>query len=324
MRGRAIGLGLLGLGAFALVAALLIRLLVVPAAEKLPLSEVSHPVATGTGVDWMSAHDGVQYTGETAQVKEDVVGQPDSPDASGDVAVWKVQSVMRDTANDQVISMSAYTVCLDRRTAMAVRDCASARSDHGAISGLTLNFPFGTEKKTYPVYDGTTGKAFPAAFRSVEKLHGVTVYRFEQDVPETVVEKQQVPGEWAGAPGQASVDAEFVYSSTRTYWVEPATGMILSLQEKPHIVVQGPDGTTGVTWLQGTFTAADDTVATSAHDASGNRSKIVLIGTVLPWILVGIGVVALLVGALLVSRAPGRREDDLGEPASAVPVPQVQ
>jgi hypothetical protein len=323
MRGRAIGLGLLGLGAFALVGALLIHLLVVPAAVKLPLAEESHPTAGGTGVDWFSAHDGQQFTGETATVKEDVVGQPDSPDANGDVAVWKVQSVMRDSS-DRVITMSTYTVCLDRRTAMAVSDCASARSDHGTISGLTLNFPFGTEQKTYSVYDGTAGRAFPAKFQAVQKMRGLTVYRFEQDVPETVVATQSVPGNWAGADAGTSVDADFVYSSTRTYWVEPTTGMILSLQEKPHIVVRGPDGTTGVTWLDGTFVATDEQISKAAQDASDNRSNIVMIGSVVPWVLVGVGVVALLIGALLATRTGGRREDDLGEPTTSARVPQVQ
>ena len=47
MRGRAIGLGLLGLGAFLLAAALCVRLLLEPALVKLPLDQKAELVALG-------------------------------------------------------------------------------------------------------------------------------------------------------------------------------------------------------------------------------------------------------------------------------------
>ena len=54
MRGRAIGLVLLGLGAFLLAGALAVRLFLEPALVKLPLDQTASPTAQGTDVDFFS------------------------------------------------------------------------------------------------------------------------------------------------------------------------------------------------------------------------------------------------------------------------------
>lgn len=329
MRGRTIGLGLLGLGAFALVAALLVRVLLVPALVKLPLDEVAHPAATGSSVDWFAVQDAKQFTGVDAVVNEDVVGQPQSPDANGDVAVWDFKQTISD-ASGAVVNKVAYTVCVDRKTALAISDCASARSDHGKITGITLNFPFDTEKKTYSVYDPHAGKAFPARFQGVEKLQGLSVYRFVQNVPETVVLSQEVPGAWAGVPEQDTVQALAVYKSVRTFWVEPTSGVIVSMEERPDTVLRAPDGTTGNTVLAGTFTADQKTVKDGVQRAEDSRGQIRTLRSVLPWILLAVGVVAVLVGALLVMSGAARRgrhqadqgdQGDQGDVADTAEVP---
>src|SRR4051794_18532736 len=94
MRGRAIGLGLLGLGAFALVAALLVRVLVGPALVKLPLDRGVPPVATGSQVDYLALPAGTQVDGVDAVVKQDVIGRPYAAAAGDDIAVWEFKQVI--------------------------------------------------------------------------------------------------------------------------------------------------------------------------------------------------------------------------------------
>ena len=137
-----------------------------------------------------------------------------------------------------------------------------------------MTFPIGTKKTTYPVYDSTAGKAFPARFSGVETKGGLEVYRFEQTVPETVVQSTQVPGTMAGTGTAGNVTADFVYSNSRSYWVEPTSGMIVSTEQHPKEVVRGPDGATGATLLAGTFTADASTVAEGVQRAKDSRFQI--------------------------------------------------
>src|SRR4051812_35823416 len=262
MRGRAIGLGLLGLGAFALVGALMVKLFLVPALVKLPLSQPVSLVAVDSAATYFNIGEQQQHQGEAVTARQTVTGLPAADDANSDVAVWASGTTVEDSSDELITPPVTYQVCLDRRTAAAV-DCPSAKvgDERKKITGLTLNFPFGTEKKTYDIFDGTAAKAFPARFTGTDTLQGVDVYRFEQTVPETVVQSAEVPGTMAGAPDQPTVEADVVYTSERTYWVEPKSGVIVNIEENPNLVFRGPDGTSGVTLLAAKFSAHKQTLA---------------------------------------------------------------
>lgn len=330
MRGRTVGMGLLALGAFLLAGALIIPVLLAPALVKLPLDEKAVADATGTGVAFFDVGAQKQLQGLNAVARQKVVGHPETPGAGDDVAVWEHGTVLK-SSDGTVLSASSYQVCLDRTTALAVT-CASTSVDGhlGArIDGLTMTFPIGTKKTTYPVYDSTVGKAFPARFQGVETKGGVQVYRFDQTVPETVVETTQVPGTMAGTGTAGNVTAEFVYSNSRSYWVEPTSGIIVTAGQSPKEVVRGPGGATGATLLAGTFTADAKTVADGAKRAKDSRFQITLLRSVLPWSMGGLGVLLIVVGFLLARRAApaGAHRSvadvraDSTEPAR---VPQVQ
>src|SRR3954467_6460745 len=98
MRGRAIGLGLLGLGAFLLAGALAVRLFLEPALVKLPLDQTASATAQGTDIDFFSVADQQQLHGLEAEVRQKVQGEPGSFAASDDVAVWNFGSTT--TATD--------------------------------------------------------------------------------------------------------------------------------------------------------------------------------------------------------------------------------
>jgi hypothetical protein len=326
MRGRAVGLGLLGLGAFVLAAALCVRLFLAPALVKLPLDQKGDPVAIGSDVDFFNQGELKQERGLDATVRQHVQGDPAADGAGDDVAVWNFGSVMTDSDGLQ-LDASTYAVCIDRHTAEAV-DCPSQQvnnNEDATIEGLTLTFPFGTEKKDYPLFNATVGKAFDARFEGVEKLEGMEVYRFVQTIPETVIREAQVPGSLVGST-QPVVTAKAVYSNERTMWVEPVSGVIVTAEEHPAAVLRGPDGKTGPTLLAGDFAGNDQTVADGLKRAEDFRGQITLIQKTLPLSLAGLGVLLLIVGGLLVARA-GRTGADRTEdqaPVGSHRVPQVR
>jgi len=329
MRGRAVGLGLLALGAFLLAGALIIPLLLVPALVKLPLDEQVLAVADGTGVAFFNVGDQKQLQDLNVTVRQKVVGHPDGAGAGDDVAVWEHGTALV-SSDGTVLKASTYQVCLDRTTALAV-SCPSTTVDGhtGArIDGLTMTFPLDVQKTTYPVYDSTAGKAFPARFQGVETKGGVQVYRFEQTVPETVVETTQVPGTMAGTTSTTNVSADFVYSNTRSFWVEPTSGVIVTGDQHPKEVVRGPGGAQGATLLAGTFTADPQTLAEGVNRAKDSRFQITMLRTVLPWTMAGLGLLLVVVGFLLGrrGRAGGHRAatDTPANSSDTVQVAQVQ
>ena len=324
MRGRVIGLGLLGLGAFLLAGALAVRLLLEPALVKLPLDQTAMPTAEGSDISWYDFENKQQMRGLEADVVQEVEGRADDPAANEDVAVWSFGSTV--TATDgTLLNAGTYRVCLDRREAVAV-DCESDHveyDDDVAVEGLTLTFPFGTEKRDYEVFNSTAAQAFPATFEGVEDKGGLETYRFQVSIPETVVRSAELPGAQVGLT-EPTVAVDVVYSNERTIWVEPVSGVIVTSEESPVTEMHGPDGDTLLTILSGTFAGDEKTIADGAKRAEDYRGQITLVKTTLPLILLAVGLILLLVGALLLrrARAGAHHRSDTVE-VEAVREPQV-
>ncbi|WP_104523967.1 DUF3068 domain-containing protein [Blastococcus atacamensis] len=320
MRRRAIGLGLVGLGAFAIVAALLVRLVLVDTLVRLPLDQTASPTAKGTDVDYLDLGQMRQLRGLEADVQQRVQGDPDSKDAGDDVAVWNFGSTMTDP-DGKLLNASTYRVCIDRREAVAV-ECDADHVDYDrerSIEGLTLTFPFGTEKRNYDVFNATTGQAFPARFEGVEELEGLEVYKFVQTVPETVIRETSVPGGLVGSD-EGTVQAEVVYSNERTMYIEPTSGVQVTASEEPRTVLRGPDGTIGATVLGGSFSGTDETIAAGVERAEDTAGKINLIKNVVPLVLLLVGLLALAGGLYLALRGPRTAT----RPAHSAEKPQLQ
>jgi Porin PorA len=327
MRGRAIGLGLLGLGAFLLATALAVRLFLEPALVRLPLDQTAEPTAKGTDIEFFDLAAQRQLRGLEADVRQRVEGDPGSEAAGEDVAVWNFGSTVTGT-DGTLLNASTYRVCLDRRTAVAV-ECTVDHVDYDddlAIEGLTLTFPFGTEQRDYDVFNSTTRQAFPATFEGTEELDGLDVYRFQLSIPETVIRSTEVPGALAGEPDQANVTADVVYSNERTIWVEPTSGVIVTSKESPVTVLRGPEGTTGATILAGDFAGSEQTISDGVKRAEDIRGQISLVKTTLPLVMALIGLLLVVLGAVLTARRAGvgAHRVDVQEPAATREVGALQ
>jgi hypothetical protein len=320
MSRRAVGLALVGIGAFALVAALMVRLVLAPTMVRLPLDQEGSSTVSDSDATYLDMEKLAETDGPVVANVE-VKGDATAEDTSDDVAVWHTGTTVATPDGTLVTAPSETINCLDRRTAEAVSCDAAEIDGHPTdITGLTVTFPLGTEKRDYQVWNGNVGKAFPATYAGEDEVDGVTVYRFEQTIPETVIDSIDVPGALAGVPSEPGVTADVVYSNERTLLVEPTSGKIVSAQEHPVTVLRGPDGEDGVTVLDANLAPSDDALSEAAAAAADTRDEIDLVKTILPWSVAGLGLVLLVVGALLVVSA-ARRSTPPGQHADTEQLP---
>ncbi|KRA38643.1 MULTISPECIES: DUF3068 domain-containing protein [unclassified Nocardioides] len=224
---------LIGLGAFLVTAALVLRFYgsaQLAVAEKDPRDVITMNASNATV--FVPSSQSEVTTDLT--VKQKTVGDLEAAkDAPGGVVVW-FTTTTRSTSEGVVVQQSMARTALDASTGMAKPCCESfAEVVDQAISkdqrnSLVLKFPFGTEKKTYEMWDSTSGKSVKATYRGTAEVEGMTAYRFEIKMPATVVGSQEVAAKSVGLTADGKVPADRTYGINRTLFVEPRTGAILN------------------------------------------------------------------------------------------------
>jgi hypothetical protein len=298
--GRRLGFVLVFVGLFLLFFGLFERVYAYPRLKKAPLDQYSTPVATGTGT-YFNRSKLTEVTG--AQLKNLRVVRGDSAAGSAEVAVWDSFNSTIDTADQGRITATQERIALDRVTGQSVQCCG----ENPRHQGLTLKFPFDTQKTTYDFWDGPALRALPARFTGEEEINGVKVYRFEQRIDRLDVGDQELPGSLAGDPDAASVPTNIIYSNVKTLWVEPATGIIVKAQQDVSQVLETQGGEQVLTLLDAMLTYDDATVDRHADEAASGANRLGLLGVVLPVaaLLLGLGCVA--AGLVLLRSPEGRR-----------------
>jgi hypothetical protein len=300
--GRRVGFVLVFVGLFLLFFGLFERVYAYPRLKKAPLDQYSTPVATGTGTYFNRSPDKLtEITG--AQLKNVRTVRGDVKAGTDEVAVWDSFTSTVDTADQGVITATQERIALDRVTAQSVQCCG----ENPRHQGLTLKFPFDTQKTTYQFWDGPAQRALPAAFTREEKLEGVTVYRFEQRIDRLDVGDQEIPGTLAGDPDTPAVQTNIIYSNTKTLWVEPATGIIVKAQQDATQVLETQGGEQVLTLIDAVLTYDEATVSKNADDASSGANSLRLFGTVLPLVALFLGLIAIGAGLVLLRSPEGRR-----------------
>ena len=114
----------------------------------------------------------------------------------------------------RLVSASTDVFATDRKTALAVNDSKYLPADAVDHHGLVNKFPFDSEKKTYPYWDGTVGEALDAKYQNTVEVRGTPTYVYKvvtEDAPIEIAE---------GVKG--------TYDDVTTIYVEPRTGAILN------------------------------------------------------------------------------------------------
>ncbi|HWJ83455.1 MAG TPA: DUF3068 domain-containing protein [Nocardioides sp.] len=301
---------LVGLGVFLIVAAGLVRFYAYPALAKVPSSydtttELESQDATVLNFE--------TYEPETHDlaIESRTISDPTAEPPDGDV-VWQNSVTVR-REDGSIFQQTRERIPFDAVTGEAVTcdGCPSWTAvDNGkkvdevpvTRKGLTLKFPFHTEKKDYPVWDDTVDEAPTATYEGEDEIQGLTVYKFVQVIPETVVDTREVPGSMFGLKKPA-VDADLVYAMHRTFYIEPVTGSPVNRVEERTQELRY-DGQ-AVPVFNGTVQYTSDEVSETVDDLSTSAAVLGAAHGLLPIGLLIVGVVALASGLLL-----GRRSAD--------------
>lgn len=304
----------IGLGVFLVVAAVLVRAYAYPTLATVPADYEGITELEASGAQVFNSDPDVlapETTDLTVSSRTIADSGADAPDG---VVVW-VNSTTVTRADGTIFQQARERAPFDAVSGAAV-DCDSCESwvevaegerVDQTREGQVFKFPFGTEKKDYKVWDGTTEQAVDARFEGEEKIDGLTVYKFVQTIEPTMVETREVPGSIFGS-SEPAVEAEMWYAMTRTFWVEPHTGSPVNRVEE-RVQELRYDGKT-VPAFTGNVHYTDAQVEELVEDAKTNASLLGGMKLLFPLLLALLGV-ALLAGGLFLGRsARSHRSDD--------------
>ena len=309
---RIVGLALVGLGAFLLVAALLTRTYVAGQLVKFPLNTYVKTTLIGKDVSYFSPKLVRPVTGATMEVTDTVKG--DGAAGNSSTAVWDEFTYLYDRTNHAEFSYTTRRAAFDRRTAVLVDCCGANIGGNSSIRQTGLSgyvWPIGTQKQTYDVFDTTLLKPMPFRYMGTGTIHGINVYRFVEKVPPTQSGTQQVPGSLVGS-SQNLVTLPEYYVTTSTYWVDPRTGGVLDTTSYSKQYLVNTDGKE-LLLFNGTLVMTPASVNTAVSlDATG-RTELLWFEVIGPLIAVVVGLVALVAGIVLVRRRGDRPEQARAE-----------
>ena len=309
---RIVGLALVGLGAFLLVAALLTRTYVAGQLVKFPLNTYVKTTLVGKDVSYFSPKLVRPVSGALMQVTDTVKG--DAAAGNSSTAVWDEFTYLYDRTNHVAFSYTTRRAAFDRRTAVLVDCCGANIGGNSTIRQTGLSgyvWPIGTQKQTYMVFDTTLLKPMPFRYAGTGTIHGISVYRFVEHVPPTQSGTQQVPGSLVGS-SQDLVTLPEYYAATNTYWVDPRTGGILDSNSNSKQYLRTANGQ-DLLLFDGNLVMTPASVSTAVALDSTGRTQLAWLEVIGPLIAVVAGIVALVAGIVLVRRRGDRPEQARAE-----------
>jgi hypothetical protein len=292
-----------GLGVFLIVAAALVRFYAYPALATVPADYEGVTKLEAKGARIFNSDPKV-LAPETSDldISSRTIADSGAKAPDGDV-VWVNSTTVR-RADGSIFQQSRERAPFDAKSGAAV-DCKAcdswtevAAGDREPVTrhGQVYKFPFGTEKHGYPVWDDALGKATTAKFAGEEKLDGLTVYKFVQTIPDTMIETREVPGSVFGSK-EPSVQAEMWYQMTRTFWVEPNSGSPVNRVEN-RVQELRYDGVS-VPAFTGTVQYTKAQVADLVSDGKSNAMMLSGLKLTWPLIMLVVGVLLLGLGVVL-------------------------
>ncbi|MFI7441403.1 DUF3068 domain-containing protein [Nonomuraea indica] len=300
--GRISTLVLIGVGAFFIALAPLLKFW---AAEKI----ISAP-ADQFGISRLEAK-GAQYFSRqdlkvlTADLDIIVTTRGDVKEADSSRVVWDEATVVNDVTNGRrQIDLSERRSAFDKYTGEGLNCCGvNVGKAPVTLEGQIYKFPFGTEQKTYKVFNSTAQKAFDAQFVREDSVNGLPVYVFEQTVPPTKTQTLTAPASVLGMDDSGDVQVDRWYDGKVTYWIEPVTGAPVKQEQQRHEVLKTQDGVERSPAFVATAKMTDKTVDELVTSAQEGKSQINLLTNVIPLVSLVVGVALVLLGVLLGRRS---------------------
>ncbi|WP_433420578.1 DUF3068 domain-containing protein [Microtetraspora malaysiensis] len=302
---RLVGLVLLAAGAFFIVLAPLVKFVDAGQLIQAPADQYSITYLRAENAQYFSKPDLKVLTGT---VDITVTTRGDVKEAKDDHVVWDQFTSASDVTNGRPgISWTEFRSAFNKYDGAGVNCCgANVDSEPVQLEGQIYLFPFGVEKKTYKVFNSSTRKAYDAVFAGEDTIEGLSVYKFVQQVPPTVVDSLNLPASLLGMTEPGDVAADRVYDGVNTFWVEPRTGAPVKQEQQRHEVLKTRDGVERRPAFVATAVMTPKSVSDLAKTVRGNLSQITLITITLPLVSLILGV-ALILGGIVLLRVPSSR-----------------
>jgi hypothetical protein len=317
---RVIAFTLAGLGAFLIVVAVLLPTVIADQVIKFPINTYVVTTLLGSNVSYFSPSLVRPVTGATMRVTDTVKGDPSASTSA--TAVWDEFTYLYDVTNTKVFNYSSRRAAFDRRTSQLVNCCGASISGNKSIHQTGLSgyvWPFGTQKTTYNVFDTTLLRPMPYTYEGTGTIHGITVYRFVEQVAPTQAGTQTLPGSLVGS-SQPSATLPQYYTATNTDWVDPVTGAILTVTETQQLLVRDATGAHTLLLFDGTLAMTPQSIQQAVNLDKDGRNKLNLLEVVVPLVAGVLGIAALVTGILLARRRgdqPEEADTEQNEPALA-------
>lgn len=332
-RGRLLTLILFGLGAFLLVAAVLLPTFTYGQLAKTPLDLEMTTVATtdNAGAELIDPRTTTGNAPLSTQPKVPLVLQrfvtvEDPADRS--VATLQCGQTLRRTdrqGDTGLLTALVDRVTIDRTSGMPVPPIGALQDDglkpprELEHTGLQYRFPIGTEQTSYPYFDTTTRKSYDLEFVEETDIAGTTVYHFQQKIRPTDLsgispKATFTAAKWGLEGGDTKITMPMWYSNERDLWVEPSTGTIVKSQEKIHNFYGRSADEPVLTVMKANLTFDESTTETLLGMANDFRDRLNLYSRILP-ILLGIaGIAAIAFGVIRARQAESDDTDDAVAP----------
>ncbi|TDD58582.1 DUF3068 domain-containing protein, partial [Actinomadura rubrisoli] len=311
---RPVGLVLIGLGAFFLSLAPLVRFYVADQVVQAPLNRYQLTRLEAKNAAYFDAATLKLKTGVTLRANNTVRGDVRANEGNNKIAVWDSSTNIYDQAvPDKPVQIQGFRMAFDRRTGELVNCCGVNVDGDNTVrmSGYGLLFPIANvHKRDYPFFDMTTKQSSPMRFNGVEEVHGLTAYRFTQHVPvtKTAALDTKLPGRLLGLGGKVKDQKVDRYTEAyNTFWVDPRTGIPVKHRENVRSTVQTRDGKGKMVVALADLITIDQDQKGLVGVADDTALKIDAVRAYIPVASVLLGLVLLVVGGVLgLSRvAPG-------------------
>lgn len=174
------------------------------------------------------------------------------------------------------------------------------------VGALWWKFPANTAKTSYDVFDETLRKPYPAVFEEELEMEGRTVYRFHQSIPAENV-AMSYAGNTVPNPNQEEGGQLYLFhSAQRDFYVDAHTGLIVDMDLTQKDFYGTLEGQERENVLDFSGSMSEEDTATLLADAATFHNSPVL--RAIRWGLLGAGAVLILLGALGIFGAFGRRK----------------
>jgi hypothetical protein len=305
---------LLGLGAFLVVVAALLRFYAAPRLIAAP----DDVYETDTLVSPHSSYfdEGQLVTWRDVRLTYTLTIRGDQRASSDKIAVWDSFASLADPKLHNVVNSVYQRSAFNRRTGQLVDCCGASVNDSTQIkqTGIGLFWPIGTKKQTYTVFDNNSMKSWPAHYVGEAKDTGVQTYKFTQHVAATRVDVMTgVPTSLLHISGPSrNVVAYRYYEADNTFWVDPRTGVLVDEEVKAQSYLTAANGQGKLAAVNLDLRMSPASRHSLADQANKNAASITTISVLGPLALGVLGII-LLLAATSPWRYLRRHDDDADE-----------